>query len=207
MPKSPVSPLADPLADAEDEPLEPDEQAPSRLPLLVIAILALIAVGGTVDLILDKPATFLSLHVLFELSMVLFSLSTIVVLSLQWRRTSTELHGARRTLEATQRSLEARQVERDAWRRSAEDALAGLGVAIDRQFAAWGLTPTEGEVALLLLKGYGHKQIAGSTGRSERTVRQHAVAVYQKAGLAGRAELAAFFLHDLMLPGERGKGP
>ncbi|MBK8057467.1 MAG: helix-turn-helix transcriptional regulator [Gemmatimonadetes bacterium] len=115
--------------------------------------------------------------------------------------------GARRTLEATQRSLEARQVERDAWRRSAEDALAGLGVAIDRQFAAWGLTPTEGEVALLLLKGYGHKQIAGDTGRSERTVRQHAVAVYQKAGLGGRAELAAFFLQDLMLPGERGKGP
>ena len=30
-------------------------------------------------------------------------------------------------------------------------------------------------------------------------MRQHAGAVYEKAGLAGRAELAAFFLRDLML--------
>jgi hypothetical protein len=34
-------------------------------------------------------------------------------------------------------------------------------------------------------------------------VRQHAVSVYQKAGLGGRAELAAFFLQDLMLPEKR----
>ena len=52
----------------------------------------------------------------------------------------------------------------------------------------------------MLLKGYGHKEIAALTGRSERTVRQHAGVVYDKAGISGRAELAAFFLHDLMLP-------
>jgi DNA-binding CsgD family transcriptional regulator len=98
------------------------------------------------------------------------------------------------------RSLEERRAERDAWRASAEKALEGLGRAIDRQFDAWGLTPAEREVALLVLKGLGHKQIAGLTGRSERTVRQHAVTVYGKAGLGGRAELAAFFLQDLMLP-------
>ena len=55
----------------------------------------------------------------------------------------------------------------------------------------------------MLLKGYGHKEIAALTGRSERTVRQHAGVVYDKAGLAGRAELAAYFLHDLMLPEEQ----
>lgn len=202
MPNSPpppsVSLVADPL-DGDDDVLAP---APSRLPLLIIVVLALVAIGGTIDLILDKPATLFSLHVLFELALVLFSLSSIAVIAGQWRRTSAELEGTRRSLEATRRSLETRQVERDAWRRSAEDALAGLGVAIDRQFTAWGLTPTEREIALLLLKGYGHKQVAANTGRSERTVRQHAVAVYQKAGLGGRAELAAFFLQDLMLPGE-----
>jgi hypothetical protein len=31
-------------------------------------------------------------------------------------------------------------------------------------------------------------------------VRQHAVSVYRKSGLSGRAELAAFFLEDLLLP-------
>lgn len=38
------------------------------------------------------------------------------------------------------------------------------------------------------------------TGRSERTVRQHAIAAYQQSGLGGRAELSAFCLEDLMLP-------
>ena len=66
--------------------------------------------------------------------------------------------------------------------------------AVDARFTAWGLTPVEREIAFLLLKGRSHKQIAFTTGRSERTVRQHAVAIYQKSGLSGRAELAASFL-------------
>lgn len=176
----------------------PPQAAP--IPWIVFVILAVVAIGGTGDLILDRPTRILSLHVLFELGLILFSLTSLVVLSLQWRRASVQLAGSERLLAATQRSLEERRAERDAWRKSAEGALAGLGEAIERQFAAWGLTPTEGEIALFLLKGFGHKQIAAVTGRSERTVRQHAVAVYQKAGLGGRAELAAFFLQDLMLP-------
>jgi DNA-binding NarL/FixJ family response regulator len=55
----------------------------------------------------------------------------------------------------------------------------------------------------MLLKGYEHKQIAGLTGRGERTVRQHAGAVYEKAGIGGRAELAAYFLNDLLLPEDK----
>jgi DNA-binding CsgD family transcriptional regulator len=65
------------------------------------------------------------------------------------------------------------------------------------------LTPTERRIALLLLKGYSHKRMARVTGTSERTVRQHSVAVYRKAGLSGRAELAGFFLDPLMLPDGR----
>ena len=49
----------------------------------------------------------------------------------------------------------------------------------------------------MLLKGYGHKEIAALTSRSERTVRQHAVSVYDKSGLDGRSALAGFFLHGL----------
>ena len=83
--------------------------------------------------------------------------------------------------------------------------LAGLGAAIELQFERWGLTPAEKDVALLLLKGLGHKEAAGVLERSERTVRQHAIAVYRKSGLAGRAELAAFFLEDLLLPQQAGQ--
>jgi DNA-binding CsgD family transcriptional regulator len=76
----------------------------------------------------------------------------------------------------------------------------GLGEAIDRQFQRWGLSPAEREVALLLVKGLSHKEAAEVRATSERTVRQQALAVYRKAGLAGRAELAAFFLEDLLQP-------
>ena len=103
-------------------------------------------------------------------------------------------------MEESQRLVAQRQAERDAWRHSAESALAGFSEAINRQFDAWHLTRAERDVALLILKGAGHKQAAAHLERSERTVRQHAVEVYRKAGLQGRAELSAFFLQDLMLP-------
>ena len=100
----------------------------------------------------------------------------------------------------TRAALAARGAERDAWRTRAEKLLRGLGEEIDRQLREWELTPAERETALLLLKGYGHKEIATFQEKSERTVRQHAVAVYRKSALSGRAELSAFFLEDLLLP-------
>lgn len=170
-----------------------DEENGTRLRLLLAVVLVVIMVGGTIDLVLDAPTDWLSFHVLFELGMIVAALVSATALWLGWWR-------SRQAVVAMARSLEERRAERDAWRASAEKALDGLGRAIDRQFDAWGLTPAEREVALLILKGHGHKQIAGLTGRSERTVRQHAVTVYGKAGLGSRAELAAFFLQDLILP-------
>ena len=82
----------------------------------------------------------------------------------------------------------------------AEGLLRGLGEAIDRQFATWSLTPAEREVSPLLLKGLSTKEIATARRTSDQTVRQQARAIYPKAGLGGRAELAAFFLEDLLLP-------
>lgn len=157
------------------------------------ALLVAIAVGGAVDLALDRPATPWSFHVLFELGMLALALGAVAYLWLGWR-------GAGRALEGTRRELEARGAERDRWRVRAEKLLLGLGEEIDRQLREWELTPAERETALLLLKGYGHKEIAALQQKSERTVRQHAVAVYRKSGLSGRAELSAFFLEDLLLP-------
>ena len=158
--------------------------------------LASIVVGGTVDLLLDQPTDWLSFHVVFETLMIAGALLLATTLWLGWWR-------AERSVVELRRSLEARREERDAWRESARHALAGLGEAVAEQFDAWSLTPAEREVALLLLQGYSHKQVAQATGRNERTARQHASAVYHKAGLAGRAELAAFFFDDLMLPAPR----
>jgi DNA-binding CsgD family transcriptional regulator len=100
---------------------------------------------------------------------------------------------------------EAHKWSEDArrWNREAQQALAGLGAAIDRQFDRWALTPAEREVALLQLKGLRHQAIADLRQTSERTVRKQALAIYRKSGLSGRSDLAAFFLEDLLLPKER----
>ena len=170
-----------------------EQDMDSRLRVILAVALLSIIVGGTADLAMDEPATWLSFHVIFETLMIAGALVMATTLWLGWWRSA---HSA-----ATLRmSLEAQRAERDAWKASAQTALEGLGRAIDEQFTVWRLTPTEREVALKLLKGYGHKEIAALTGRGERTVRQHAGEVYEKAGLSGRAELAAYFLHDLMLP-------
>jgi DNA-binding CsgD family transcriptional regulator len=79
--------------------------------------------------------------------------------------------------------------------------------AIDAEFERWELSPKEREIALLLLKGYGLKEIAELHARSERTVRQQAGSIYKKAGLAGRAELSAYFLEDLLLPQAQAPAP
>lgn len=102
--------------DSRDDQDGPD---PRRLLALIVG---LAVVGGIADLILDRPASLLTPHVLFEVTLVLIG------------------------------------------------------------------------------EGFSLKRIAALTGRSERTVRQHAVAVYDKSGLAGRAELSGFLLGDLLLP-------
>ncbi len=114
-----------------------------------------------------------------------------------------------RRMEARARDLEidldGTRADLARWRAEAQDALRGLGTAIDRQFERWELTPAEREVALLLLKGLALKDVANLRSTSERTVRQQTLAIYRKAGLAGRAELSAFFLEDLLLPPEKAR--
>jgi DNA-binding CsgD family transcriptional regulator len=99
--------------------------------------------------------------------------------------------------------LEIARSEGAQWRSDMRELLRGLGTAIDGQFDRWDLTPAEREVALLMLKGLSHKEIAVVRGSSERTVRQQARAIYGKANLSGRAALSAFFLEDLLLPIEQ----
>jgi DNA-binding CsgD family transcriptional regulator len=158
---------------------------------LLVAALLILGVGGTIDLILDQPTSLFSFHVLFELALIASAVGIAVALWLGWRRAEASASRLRRT-------LEERDAERERWRTESADAVAQFAQAVEQQFTAWGLTPTEREVAFLLLEGHGHKQIAARSGRAERTVRQHAVSVYQKSGLGGRAVLAGFFLGGLL---------
>lgn len=76
----------------------------------------------------------------------------------------------------------------------------GLSRHIEHEFTKWGLSRTEKEIALMLLKGLTFKEISEVRSRSERTVRQQAGAIYAKSSLSNRSELAAYFLEDFMTP-------
>ena len=174
------------------------DESPSIL-LILSVIFLLVVVGGVVDLVLDRPTTLFSWHVGFEVLMVALSLGAAGYLGRGWFRSQRLL---------AESSLESGRLEREraAWEEEASTLLQGLGSAVSSQFEAWSLTPTERRVALQLLKGFSHKQIARTTQTSERTVRQHSVSAYRKSGLAGRAKLAGFFLEPLLLPEDLVRG-
>ncbi len=177
--------------------IDSELEAGSRITLTLALFFLLMVVVGVVDLILDRPSTLLSFHVAVEVTMVVVSLAAASYLAHGW-------YGAKSRLLASERESARLDEERRAWEGRAADLLSGLADEISRQFDGWDLTPAERRVALMLLKGLSHKRIARTTETSERTVRQHAVVVYRKAGLAGRAELAGFFLESLLLPEEQG---
>jgi DNA-binding CsgD family transcriptional regulator len=93
--------------------------------------------------------------------------------------------------------LDRAQADADRWRHEAANVLPKLGAAVQRQFDRWGFTEDERQISMLLLDGLSLQDIAHLLGTNVRTARQQAVGVYAKAGVAGRAELAAFFLSDL----------
>lgn len=158
-------------------------------PWLAVLLLA-IAVVGSIDLAFDITARlpeaqldhYHDIHVVVEFVFLFVCLATALFLGLGWR--------------ASQRSVARLRANSQR----ARVFMEGLSKAIDLQLSDWGLSEGERTTALLLLKGMSHKQIAVATNRSESTIRQHAVEVYRKSGLSGRAELSAFFLEDLLLP-------
>ncbi len=168
--------------------------APRPALLLVLALLlgTVTALVG-VDVADDARSGGSRGHIAVELLMMAAALAgaiTLVAHLLQTRRRAHLLQGRLRRAEE----------EAARFREESRAHLEGLAVAIDRQLERWSLSAAEREVALLLLKGLSHQEIAAVRGTSERTVRQQALALYRKAGLSGRAELAAFFLEDLLMP-------
>ncbi len=158
----------------------------NRSAVLVIAMFAAVMVLIGWDLYVDYGEGAGTWHIAVEFTVVVVAMAGIVLMWRQLDRTRSELVDAR--------------VEAAQWRQESAELLAGLGVAIERQFGRWQLSTAEKDVALLLLKGLSHKEIANARDTSERTVREQGRAVYRKSGLGGRSALSAFFLEDLLLP-------
>ena len=166
-----------------------------------------VALLAALDLASDIGQAATLGHVLAEGGVFLVGLAGAVLMLRHLLAIRRSERAARHEALALAQRLEASEADAGRWRSEARDLLNGLGVALDRQFERWALSPAEKEVALLLLKGLSHKEIALVRRITEATARQQARAVYKKAGLSGRNELAAFFLEDLLLPSDGASPP
>lgn len=183
--------------DPANDHREPDRQTATPAQRGLLVAFAVIAVLAVADLVADiEEGTTLS-HVLVEAGLLILALTGgWIVLRQLYRAAYTAQRRAARYRDRLSRSRD----DARRWKREANDLMRGLGAKIGEQFERWGLSPSEKDVALLLLKGLSHKEIAVIRGVTETTARQQAGAVYRKAEVSGRYDLAAFFLEDLALP-------
>lgn len=179
---------------------EPDFTSERPLLTLTLVVFTLMACLSAVDLVSDlREGTTLS-HVAVEGMILLFGFFGAALVARKLTNVTRLARAASAEARSLARELAQSTAEAERWRGEARDLMRGLSQAIDEQFDRWQLSPAEKEVGLLLLKGLSHREIAEARSVTEATARQQARAVYKKAGLSGRHDLAAFFLEDLMLP-------
>lgn len=87
--------------------------------------------------------------------------------------------------------------EIDYYKKQIGQYKSGVSGLLEQQFKIWGLTQSEADVALLLIKGLSMKEVAEARGSSESTVRQQSASIYKKSNLENRNQLASYFLEDI----------
>jgi DNA-binding CsgD family transcriptional regulator len=157
-----------------------------------IVFLLLIAVLTLADIVEDWLEGSSYGHMGIELGIMACA---IVTARLLWRSAIAPLEKSNLQLRG---ELASKSDQLAQFRQENAQLLLGFVEALEQQLVVWGLTPAEGDVALLLLKGLSLKEISSLRQTSERTVRQQAAAVYAKSKLDGRAQLAAYFIESLL---------
>lgn len=132
-------------------------------------------------------------HVLADVLLVTI---TAVSAAYLWRQLVTTFNAEQRV----RRKLQQAERRAEKWEEQQHSLIQQFSSAIDNQFEQWDLTPTEKEVAFLLLKGLSMRAISSLRDSTPHSVRTQAHTIYRKADLGGRAELSAFFLGGLLPP-------
>ncbi|AUH34832.1 helix-turn-helix transcriptional regulator [Paracoccus tegillarcae] len=154
----------------------PAERRAATLAALIV-VLALCAAFFIGDVIGDLRRDGVGWHISLEL-FTTAALGTGVVLLM------IELRDMLRRMDSLDRGI-----------RAARGEMAKL---IDSFFQGWGLTPSERDVGLLILKGFDNEAIAGLRGVAVGTVRAQSARIYAKAGVDGRAQLFSIFMEELL---------
>ncbi|NNJ73672.1 MAG: LuxR family transcriptional regulator [Anderseniella sp.] len=78
-----------------------------------------------------------------------------------------------------------------------------MAMLIEALFDQWRLTPSEREIAFLVLKGIDNDAIAHMRGTAQGTVRAQCTRIYAKAEVDGRAQFLSIFMEELLHSGEQ----
>lgn len=134
-------------------------------------------------------------HIIMEI--VIFCIGLILNLFFA-RKTLRLLNQLYSHNDAMSGELKNFKAENSTLKEEREQFKAGLSAAITKQLESWGLSPSEVDIAFLLLKGLSTKEIAAMRNTSENTVRIQCSTIYKKSNLHSRSELSAYFLEDLI---------
>ena len=157
--------------------------------LFLIALLSLLSCLTLIDFYADYSQGDDFFHLLIEGLIIVMSVFGVTYLIYELLKHEKELAQLHEQLHTTKKHLsESREHLRNMGRQYTQ--------VIQQQFNDWELTPSEREVATLLLKGLSFEEIASVRQTKEKTVRQQATAIYRKSGLSGRHEFAAWFFED-----------
>lgn len=159
--------------------------------LIPIFVLVLTSLVVGFDLLSDQSQGAALWHLIIEA--IIAILAMLVAIWLIYHTLKM-----RRNLKQTRKEAETNLYDAIMWRAKAQKHIDGLSKAISSQLEEWGLSPSEKEIAFLLIKGLSMREIANFRNTSEKTARAQATTIYLKSGLNGRADLAAFFLEDLL---------
>ncbi len=163
---------------------------PSKEQYLVI-LLGFIVISSGLDLAHDLSEGIALDHILKELLVVALSVTAIGWLLSGLGKQRRQISALKQELGNAKMSAQSATEEVLVSRRQ-------LSQTIAKQFAHWNLSRSEQEIAWLLLKGLSLKEISALRNTAEKTVRQQASAIYQKADVNGRHAFSAWFIEDLL---------
>ena len=82
--------------------------------------------------------------------------------------------------------------------RKVEAASGEFNEYLRDQFEEWGLSPTEKNITILIMKGFSNQEIASLRGTSESTVKSQITTIFKKSGTASRTQLVTWVLEDVI---------
>ncbi|MDZ4725450.1 MAG: response regulator [Leptospira sp.] len=145
----------------------------------------------------NPPEIFDRFRLLIATFESFIALSSFLAISILYREMKTE----------AEENFLAQAVIKDLKRtnRILNNPESSFWIEVKSQMNSWKLTDAEKEIAILILRGFSHQQIAGVRKKSLRTIENQTASIYEKSSMRGKLEFISFFLTPLLPDEEEGE--